>query len=125
MLDMTMGSGVAIASVCLAVPATVKIIVSAKRPVKEDKATNGVLLEIIKKLNLTIEKKVETDYEMLKNLIEMNTTAQSTHFKVNEMLKVIPMIEANTKDLTNDTDKIKDIVTEVRLTQKSIDKRIK
>ena len=125
MLDMTMGSGVAIASVCLAVPATVKIIVSSKRPAKEDKATNGVLLEIIKKLNLTIEKKVETDYEMMKNLIEMNTTAKSTHFKVNETLDIVKMTEKNTKEITNDTDKIKETVAEVRLTQRSIDKRIK
>ena len=119
MLDMTMGSGVAIASVCLAVPATVKIIVSSRKP-KDDKGTNDVLLEIIKKLNTTIEKKVETDYEMLKNLQEMNKTSDRTHFKVNELLKILPMIEQNTKDAEVIAGNIDKTTLSIRETQKAI-----
>lgn len=124
MVGLTIGDGCAVASVCFGVVAVTKIIVSSRKP-KDDKGTHTVLLEIIKKLNTTIEKKVETDYEMLKNLQEMNKTSDKTHFKVNELLLIMPMLEGNTKDLTNDSDKIKEMVAEIRLTQKSIDKRIK
>jgi len=136
---MTMGSGVAfgssVASICGTVVVIVKIIVSSKKPlapIKEDKGATEVMLKVIQKLQETMEDRAETDkersktdYEILKNLIEMNQTAKSTHFKINEVLKVIPMIEQNTKDLTNDTDKIKETVAEIRITQKSIVQLIK
>ena len=126
MLDMTMGSGVAIASVCLAVPATVKIIVSARAPkVKEDGTTNTVLLELIKSMKGTMESRAEIDKETTKNLIEMNIKAKSTHEKVNDIHLISKMTEDNTKKLTVSADSIKGIVGEIRVTQQSIERRIK
>ena len=131
MLDMTMGSGIGIGSLCLAIPATVKIIFSAKKT-SEPKGANEVLLKVIQKLQETMEDRAatdkersKTDYEMLKNLIEMNQTAKSTHKKVNDTLSIVKMTEQNTKELSNDSDKIKETVAEIRITQKSIEQRIK
>jgi len=118
---MTLGSGLMIGSFVLAAYGIVIKVIGNKKP--ENSTQIGETL--VKILISTEETRVLIMKEFYPFILDFKNKMKSIHDSTKEIDKKVAMIEDNTKETERKVDEMSKAVLEIRLTQKSIDKRIK